>query len=161
MEPYLAFLVNTFGYMGILFVGVLSSVSIFLPSPAFVFIVAISATRLFDPFLVGFFAGLGAALGELTSYAVAFGGTKLASRKYNVDKRIREVHKYFESYGDEVIIFLFAISPLPFDIIGLFCGLVKYPIRKFFVLTLAGKLVKYWIIAYSGYYGFEMILSVI
>ena len=52
-----------------------------------------------------------------------------------------------------MVIFVFAATPLPFDVIGLFCGVVRYPAKKFFIATLIGKIIKYLVIAYAGFYG--------
>ncbi len=145
------------GYVGAFLAGVLSSATLFLPTPGFLVVAAMAASKFFDPILLGVFAGLGAAVGETVSYWMAYGGEKLASKKYDLEEKLAVVREYFQKYGAEVIIFVFAVSPLPFDLIGLFCGVVNYSFRRFFAVTAAGKIVKYILISYAAYYGIEYV----
>jgi membrane protein YqaA with SNARE-associated domain len=155
MEQFLLGLVNTWGYLGVFLIGLVSSATLFIPTPAFliVFIVA----PLFNPVLLGFFAGLGAAIGEMSGYLIGLGGEHVLLKHHG--KRLKEIEKYFEKHGSQAIIFVFAATPLPFDIVGLFCGVVKYPLKWFFTFTLLGKLVKYWFIAFAGFYGMGWIMN--
>jgi len=155
MEAFLWTLVYTFGYLGIFLLGLISSATLFIPTPAFIIVFLIAPTM--NPLLLGFFAGLGAAIGEMSGYIIGLGGEHVLLKKY--DKRIRSMERHFERYGSNFIIFLFAATPLPFDLVGLFCGAIKYPFRNFFLATLAGKLVKYWVISFAGYYGLRWIMN--
>ena len=58
-----------------------------------------------------------------------------------------------ESRG-AVTLFIFAIIPLPFfDVVGFAAGSLKYPIQRFAVAVLLGKIVKFSIVAAGGYWG--------
>jgi membrane protein YqaA with SNARE-associated domain len=145
-------LAQSYWYAGIFMIGLLSSATIFLPTPAFAVIFFLAGAHAFDPLALGIVAGAGAAVGELTGYVLGYGAHRFALKK-RYAKLIKRTEKYFQKYGAPVIIFVFAATPLPFDIVGLFCGAVKYPWQKFFTATLAGKIVKYIFIAYAGFYG--------
>ncbi|MEM4221953.1 MAG: VTT domain-containing protein [archaeon] len=149
MELFFRFLMDTFGYLGAFLLGFLSSFSIFLPTPAFAIIFLESSTRNFDPFLIALLAGLGAAIGETTGYFAGLGGNILL-KKYR--QKLEEIRTYFQKYKPSVIIFLFAFLPLPFDFVGIFCGLTRYPFKNFFGPLLSGKLLKYLLIAFVGYF---------
>ncbi|MFX1309220.1 MAG: VTT domain-containing protein [Promethearchaeota archaeon] len=77
--------------------------------------------------------GLGSALGESTGYAVGYGTKKIAEQRdsdffKNVDgfgKLILENEKRTPLY-----IFLFALTPLPDDILFLPLGIIRYPFWK-------------------------------
>ena len=156
MEDFLFSLAYGLGYLGVFFIGFLSSVTIFLPTPAFAIVFALAAPQFgFNPLLLGLFAGTGAAFGELTGYILGYGGKAVLLKKYR--KQLAKVEAGFKRYGAPAIIFVFAVTPLPFDIVGMFCGIVGYPWKKFFIATLAGKLVKYVAIAYAGFYGIQWI----
>jgi len=157
MEELFYFLVNSFGYLGVFLLGAISAATLFLPTPAFIIVFAIAPA--FNPVLLGFVAGLGAAVGELSGYLIGFGGERVLLKKY--EKRVKEVERSFQKHGSQVIIFLFAATPLPFDIIGLFCGAIRYPLKSFFLFTLAGKLVKYWAIAFAGYYSVQWLVGIL
>ncbi|NYZ80194.1 VTT domain-containing protein [Candidatus Micrarchaeota archaeon] len=154
---FLSSLLLNYWYLGAFFVGLLSSISIFLPSPAFV--VVFLMAPMFDPFLLGIAAGLGAAVGEITGYLGGWAGEKVLLKKYS--KQIKGLEGSFEKYHPSVVIFLFAVSPLPFDIVGLFCGVVRYPLKHFMPPLLIGKIIKYWIICYAGFYGMTWFMKFI
>lgn len=86
--------------------------------------------------------GLGSALGEFTGYAVGYGTKKVAEERdsdllNNVDgfgKLILENQKRTPLY-----IFLFAMTPLPDDILFLPLGMIKYPFWKCIVPGWLGK----------------------
>jgi membrane protein YqaA with SNARE-associated domain len=157
MEELLFGIVNSLGYLGAFLIGVITSATLFIPTPAFIIVFLLAATM--NPVLLGFFAGLGSAVGEMSGYLIGFGGEKFLLKKH--EKKIRQIERYFEKHGSKLIIFLFSATPLPFDVVGLFCGAVKYPLKTFFLFTLAGKLVKYWAIAFAGFYGMHWLLDFI
>jgi membrane protein YqaA with SNARE-associated domain len=86
--------------------------------------------------------GIGSALGELTGYAVGYGAKKVAEEKNsellnNVDgfgKLILENQRRTPIY-----IFLFALTPLPDDILFLPLGMMKYPFWKCIIPAWLGK----------------------
>jgi len=157
MEGFLTYLVSNFGYLGVFFLGVITSATLFIPTPAFIIVFLLASTM--NPILLGFFAGLGSAVGEMSGYIIGIGGEKFLLKKY--DKRVKQIERYFEKHGSKLIIFVFSATPLPFDVVGLFCGAVRYPIKTFFLFTLFGKLVKYWAIAFAGFYSMHWILNLI
>ena len=157
MEEFLTYLVSNFGYLGVFFLGVITSATLFIPTPAFIIVFFLAGTM--NPVLLGFFAGLGSAVGEMSGYLIGLAGEKVLLKKY--EKRIKHIEKYFEKHGSKLIIFVFSATPLPFDAVGLFCGAVRYPVKTFFLFTLLGKLVKYWAIAFAGFYSMNWILHIL
>ncbi len=158
---FLIGLVDTFGYVGVFLGSLIGSASILLPVPSFLFVIL--AGKLLNPFFVGILAGLGAAIGELTAYGVALGILKLKKqRKKKIKKErnlLQSLHKWFKGRWGPVIIFIFAITPLPDDIIGLYCGAIRYDIKKFFIATLIGKVLLGLMLAYAGLYGIDFIIN--
>jgi len=151
-------LIMTFGYLGVFFVSLISSASILFPVPGFAVIFTLGSVL--NPFLVGLSAALGAALGELVGYYIGYGGEKLGARKKKkLKEKLKNIERLFQKYKGAFIIFVFAATPLPFDLVGLFCGTINYPVKKFFVATLAGKIIKYLLIAYAGALGIEYLLE--
>lgn len=154
-SEFLIGLANTYGLIGVFIIGFLSSFTLFIPSPAF-FVVFLLGSVI-NPLPLGIAAGLGSAAGELTSYYAGY-GVSLATKRYK--KKFMAVEKMFQKYNAPLIIFVFSATPLPFDVVGIFCGAVRYPLKKFFLATLAGKLVKFTLIAYAGFYGLEAIKNI-
>ena len=155
-------LLVTFGYLGAFISGFFSTFTLFLPSPTFAVVFLLATTKQFDPLLLGLLGGLGAAIGEIIGYGIGygagFGAKKLKKQKWV--KQRKYVESLFKKYHPNLIIFVFSAAPvLPFDLVGLFCGAIKYNIRHFIVYLTAGKIVKYLVLAYAGFYGIEFVMS--
>jgi membrane protein YqaA with SNARE-associated domain len=147
-------LIRIFSYFGLFLIGFISSSTIFLPFPIYV-ITTLSIHFGYSPISVAFLTSLGMSFGELTGYFVGFAGYKVY-KKIEKNMYYREFKKWFKRYGD-VTIFLFAFLPLPFDIVGIACGMSKYSIKKFLLFIFFGKFFKMLLIAY-GFYGAEKLL---
>lgn len=156
-------LVHTFGYAGVFLASLIGSASVILPLPSFAFVFA--AGSLLNPMAVGILAGIGAAIGELTGYGVGYGisyGIKYREKRRKKE-RIKILHNKWFRIANKlakkrsmfVIIFIFAATPLPDDIIGIICGSIKYDVKKFFIATLIGKIMLSLILAYAGFYGID------
>lgn len=149
-SEFLIGLANTYGLIGVFVIGFLSSFTLFIPTPAFIVVFLLGS--IINPLTLGIAAGLGSATGELTAYYTGY-GVSIAAKKYS--EKFIDLEKLFQKYKAPLIIFFFSAAPLPFDIVGIFCGAVRYPLKRFFIATLAGKLVKFTIIAYAGFYGLD------
>ncbi|MCD6590951.1 MAG: DedA family protein [Candidatus Aenigmarchaeota archaeon] len=149
-------LVQNFGYLGIFIISFVGSASIFLPVPTFTLIFVFGA--ILNPWLVGFSAAIGSALGELTGYAVGLGGKKIIEKKNKRWLRIAE--KWSEKYAIFWIILLFAVTPLPDDVIGIVAGAVNYDVKKFLLASFTGKLILSLSLALGGFYGIRWVLTV-
>ena len=151
-------LVTSFGYLGVFAASLIGSATIILPVPSF--FVIFFAGSILNPLAVGIIGGLGAAIGEMTAYAAGYGGRAIADRKKTGSKKyLNNIEKLFKKYGGFVIIFGFALTPLPDDFIGLFCGAIKYNPKKFIIAAAAGKIILYTFLAYAGFYGMDAVLN--
>jgi membrane protein YqaA with SNARE-associated domain len=150
-------IITSLGYFGIFIVSFVGSASIFLPVPAFILVFLTG--RFLNPLLVGFFAAIGCAFGELTGYGIGIGGRKIIEKKYRVF--LQKYKKWFKRKFIFPIIILFAATPLPDDIVGILCGVFKYDLRKFFIASFIGKFILNTALAFGGYYGIEWILTVL
>ena len=86
--------------------------------------------------------GLGSALGESTGYFVGYGTKKIT------EERNSELLKNIDGFGKLILenekrtplyIFLFALTPLPDDILFLPLGMIKYPFWKCIIPGWLGK----------------------
>lgn len=155
---FIAGLVANFGYLGVFIGSLLGSMTLFFPVPSFLF--AVSAGALLDPLWVGIVAGLGSAIGELVGYPIGRGiSYGLDKRKHRKHKKINAfIEKWFDRKLGWLVIFLFAVTPLPDDFVVIFCGMIRYDIRKVFIPLLAGKIIFSLALAYAGHYGLQFIL---
>ncbi|MBI2971249.1 MAG: VTT domain-containing protein [Candidatus Aenigmarchaeota archaeon] len=148
VAEFLVGLVHTFGYLGVFIAAAIANATVLLPVPAFIFI--ITAGAVLNPWLVALAGALGAALGELTGYGVGYGGRRVLKHK---NAHIRRAQQWFMKRPSFAAIALFSALPLPFDVIGIFCGVIKYDIRKFVVAVFIGRFVLYAALAYASSMG--------
>ena len=148
--------IQIWGYLGLFVVEAIGSMSIFFPVPAFAINFILGGTAGFNPWMVGIVAGLGSAIGELTGYLLGRGGRELLNSKKQ--KIFRKAERWIEKHGIFIIIVVFAATPLPFDVVGILAGMLRYDVRRFFLATLTGKIISGLLLAWAGFYSINWIL---
>ena len=149
-----------YGYVGILLVSLLGAMSIFVPIPSTVVIFILggvrnsSGTFLFEPLLIAVFAGIGATVGEFSGYVIGYGGRRVIGEKYKHKMDI--LMRLFKRFGP-IVIFLFALTPLPDDLIFIPLGVMKYSMLSAFIPALVGKFLSNLIIAYAGRFSLQFL----
>ncbi len=146
-----------YGYLGIFLISLFGAMSIFVPIPYSVVIFILGGLQTFDPLLIAVAAGVGSAIGEFSGYLIGVGGRKVISDKYK--KKITFLVKLFNRYG-AVVIFIFALTPLPDDLLFIPLGVMRYSLLRAFVPALLGKFVSNLIIAYSGRLSLEIVKNI-
>ncbi len=149
------FLYSGYGLLGLFLAALVGNATIFLPAPIDLLVFAVGAI-VEDPFFLfvaALVAALGAAIGEMSAYILGLLGIKTLQRMS--EQRVEKILDLGERLANKgiPIIFLGALTPFPFDLIGIAAGLIKYNPRKFFAAALAGKAVRYIIIAFAGFFG--------
>lgn len=143
-----------YGYLGIFLISFLGATSVFIPIPSSVVIFTLGASQTFDPLWIAVAAGTGAALGEFSGYLIGFGGRRVIGEKYK--KKMDFLTKLFKKFGP-IVIFAFALTPLPDDLLFIPLGIMRYSLLKAFIPALLGKFVSNLIIAYSGRLSLQII----
>jgi membrane protein YqaA with SNARE-associated domain len=146
---------GAYGYFGILLISLIGAASIFLPIPYTIVIFALGEK--FEPLWIAVAAGIGSAIGEFSGYLIGFGGRKVISEKYR--KKMDFLVKVFKKYGPFTI-FLFALTPLPDDLLFIPLGVMRYNVVKAFIPALIGKFFMNLIIAYSGRFSIQIIRNI-
>ncbi|USN53319.1 MAG: hypothetical protein H6760_04100 [Candidatus Nomurabacteria bacterium] len=130
----------TQGYIGGFLISFLANFSIVVPIPYTVVIVLIAAADI-NPLLLGIIAGVGAGLGEGSSYFLGYFGQKLTNDVYkkNLDvlKRLIE-HKRWYVY---IVLFLIGATPIPDDIFIVPLGFLRYGFIRMLIPVALGKMV--------------------
>jgi membrane protein YqaA with SNARE-associated domain len=132
----------------------LGAMSIFVPIPSAVVIFILGASSTLDPLLIAVAAGAGAAIGEFSGYLIGFGGRRAIGEKYK--KKMDFLVKLFKKFGP-IVIFVFALTPLPDDLLFIPLGVMRYSFLQAFIPALLGKFFSNLIIAYSGRFGVGII----
>ena len=141
------------GYAGVFLLQLINSATVvLLPVPGHAVIFAVSGTL--NPLLIGLVGAVGAALGEITAYMAGRGGSSMLERS-KWRKRLEAVSDRWRG----PVIFIFAATPLPFDIAGVWAGAIRYPLGRFLIIVFGGKVILVTAIAIAGYYGVDLLKS--
>lgn len=138
------------------------------------------------PAYVGAVAGLGSAIGGITVYLTGAGVQTIWSRLRNREQALQrrlglvdDVNKQTQSRlwskgkafydrlvnwlsgrgGAWVVFISSAIVISPFYPAGLAAGSLRMGLLRFFLISWAGKTVRYLYVAYAGYYGLQFVLK--
>jgi membrane protein YqaA with SNARE-associated domain len=141
-----------FGYIGVFIISFIGSVSVIFPIPYTIVIYFLGS--ILDPFFVAINGGLGSALGEFSGYALGYYGRSVISEERQ--RKMDYMVKVFAKYGPATI-FLFALTPLPDDLLFIPLGVMRYPFWKAFIPALLGKTLMTFILAYSGQQSIQLI----
>jgi membrane protein YqaA with SNARE-associated domain len=151
-----------YGYFGIFLISLIGALSIIFPIPCTVIIFTLGGLRVgeawvFEPLWIAVAAGIGSAIGEFSGYLLGVGGRKVISEKYK--KKMNFLVRVFNKYGS-ITIFLFALTPLPDDLLFIPMGVMRYSIIKAFIPALIGKFCMNLIVAYSGRFSIQIIRDI-
>jgi membrane protein DedA with SNARE-associated domain len=144
-----------YGYLAVFVVGLVSNATIILPVPG----LAVSSVMgsVLSPWIVGLVAGVGQALGELTSYMAGYSGQMLVEGNPNYERIVG----WMQRYG-ALTIFVMAVIPNPlFDLGGIAAGATRLPVWKFLLSCAAGKVIKNIVFGLAGYYGIGVVFNLI
>jgi membrane protein YqaA with SNARE-associated domain len=152
---WLLSLSSQYGYFGVFLLSLIGALSIFFPIPYTVVIFTLG--QRFEPLWIAIAAGLGSAIGEFSGYLLGFGGRKAISGRYK--KKMGVLARVFNRFGPAVI-FIFALTPLPDDLLFIPLGVMRYSIIRAFIPTVIGKFCMNLIVAYSGRFSIQIIRDV-
>jgi len=146
-----------FGYLGVFITSFIGAVTIIFPIPYPLVIYVMGALQL-NPLFIAVAGGLGSALGEFSGYIAGYYGRKIVNEKQQ--RNMDFMMKIFDHYGS-IAIFLFALTPLPDDLLFIPLGIMRYKFIKAFIPAFLGKLIMSYILAYSGQQSINFIASLL
>jgi membrane protein YqaA with SNARE-associated domain len=165
-EGILAWLISL-GPLGVIllfFLAIIGNASLFLPLPVDLLLIPLASIDflglgVLTPLILGLVVGVGASIGEFSGYFVGLAGIKSFEAMKNSEiEELKRIRDRLEVVGVPLIAF-FSFTPLPFDLIGIAAGLAQYSKLKFFVGCVIGKIPRYVLLAYAGYFGVNAILG--
>lgn len=143
----------------LLFVAALApNINFFLPLRPVFLIIGFAATMPW--LLVASVATLGAILGTLPLYGVAYKATDI--RKVHRWLAVGWIHRLLERFRKQtfLLIVLTILTPLPDQLIGIFGGLERYPFRRYLFANLVGRVLFYFPLAYLGHVGSHFVKGI-
>ena len=133
------------GYLGLALVNFFGSLIPFVPFPSFVLLATMSVGNQFDPHALALISAVTATAAKQIIFYVSYGGRKIITEKTR--KRIKPFERLVKRYGGTAA-FVAAATPIPDDLIYVPLGLARYNPLRFFISTLAGKIVLGYAIVY-------------
>ena len=137
------------GYLGLAIVSFFGSLIPFVPVPSFVLVATMAVGEQFDIHVLVLIAALTATAAKQIIFYVSYGGRKIISEK--TKQRMKPFQKLVKRYGGSAA-FVAAATPIPDDLVYIPLGLAKYNPKRFFVATLLGKIVLYYVIVIISHY---------
>jgi membrane protein YqaA with SNARE-associated domain len=138
---------KAFGYPGVFFLSFLGSVSVILPVPGLIAVCGAGGLEL-NLVALGLFSGAGETIGEMSGYAIGYGGRTVVEKRAFYEK----VRLWMERRGTLVIL-LVSVIPNPFfDVVGIAAGGLRYPLLRFLAIVLVGKTLKGLIVAHTCFW---------
>lgn len=142
---------RNYGYLGAFLANLVSNASVFLPVPGGLIVVALGA--FLSPLLVGLAAGTGAAIGEMSGYVLGYSGRVVLKDNKAYDRSVLWLKKW-----GVLTIFVFAVTPLPFDLAAIAAGALRFPVWKFLLACWVGKSLLSIAAALAGAWGWEIVV---
>jgi len=147
--------VYAYGYAGAFVISIFGNFTVFFPVPYVLTIYAFGATL--NPVLLGLVCGAGSTVGEFSAYLIGRGGRRVIDERYG--ERLETAKLLVQRYG-MAIIFLFAVLPLPDDLILIPLGMLRYSLKKAMTAMFVGKTIMCTAVAYAGKYSYGFIKDV-
>jgi len=137
------------GYLGLIIVSFFGSLIPFVPIPSFVLVATMAVGEQFDIHVLVLIAAVTSTAAKQIIFYASDGGRKIISEK--TKKRMLPFQKLVKRYGGSAA-FVAAATPIPDDLVYIPLGLAKYNPKRFFVATLLGKFVLYYVIVLISHY---------
>ena len=137
------------GYLGLSLVSFFGSLIPFVPIPSFVVLATMAVGDQFDIHLLAIIAAVTATAAKQIIFYISYGGGRIISEKTR--KRMKPFERLVKKYGGGAA-FIAAATPIPDDLVYIPLGIAKYNPKKFFIATLAGKILLSYIIVLSSHF---------
>jgi membrane protein YqaA with SNARE-associated domain len=135
-----------YSYVGVFAISLIGAMSIIVPIP-YTFIILTLGIEGMNPLFLTVAGGLGSGVGEFSGYILGYYGRSAISEKQQ--RKMDFMIRVFNRYGP-ITIFLFALTPLPDDLLFIPLGILRYKFVKAFIPCILGKTLMCAILAYGG-----------
>ncbi len=159
LDELLQELALQYGYVGVFLASFLGASSVAFPIPYTIMLPFLGAYTHLDLGLLALFSGLGSALGEIVGYALGKAGRLMVNeeRRENLTSLLKllEARRYLAP----LLIFLFALTPLPDDLLFIPLGLVGYSLLAALAPCFLGKALMAYALCYAGRFYNQLLIS--
>jgi membrane protein YqaA with SNARE-associated domain len=151
-----------YGYLGAFLISILGGATIVIPVPMLAVVFALGGVMKYT-WLVGISAALGELVGALTIYMTGHGAGKafLNSKHGRIQAAYDRLLTLMERRGGVTLFTVASVASPFFYPAALAAGALRYGLRKYILIVLAGKIIKCMAVVYAGYWGLKGIFRAI
>ncbi len=137
------------GYPFLTIVSFFGSLLPFIPIPYFILLVTMAVGDQFNIHILALLSAVAAAGAKQIIFYVSYTGRRIIGEK--TKERMKPFQRLVKRYGGAAA-FIAAATPIPDDLVYIPLGLAKYNPKRFFIATLAGKIVLSYIFVLGSHY---------
>ncbi|MBL7126264.1 MAG: VTT domain-containing protein [Dehalococcoidales bacterium] len=153
---------GAYGYVGAFLISILGGATIIVPVPMLAVVFALGRVMEYT-WLVGIANGLGETIGALTIYMTGYGGG--SALYYRTPGRLHTAYVRMTGLMERrgwLVLFVLASVLNPFFYpAALAAGALRFGVKRYFIITWAGKTIKGMTVAYAGYWGLRGLLKML
>ncbi len=149
---------RNYGYLGVFVIAFVAGSSI--PTPISYLLITFTLGGILNPAMVGVAGGVGAGAGGTLVFLLGRGGRRFFPhiKTYSVheaasNKLAAKFEIWAQRRGSFVVFLMSALLNPVFAPMAIAMGALRFRLIKFFVMCVAGNLVKAMVISYAGYLG--------
>ena len=145
-----------YGYIGAFVISILGGATIIIPVPMLAVVFALGGVMKYT-WLVGLSAAFGELIGAWTIYATGHGaGRVIADSKHGTVQRYYEKLLGLMERRGPLTLFIVASVINPFFYpAALAAGALRFGVKKYTIIVLAGKIIKCMTVVYAGHWGIK------
>jgi membrane protein YqaA with SNARE-associated domain len=125
-------------YLGVGIISIFGNFVMFIPVLYAVVLMFVAVLDV-NPFLLGIAAGIGASIGQIASWFVGRATKEVVDER--LEKRLNKTQRWIERGFAPLLIFVFAATPLPDEVLLIMIGLIGYSLIKTLIYCFIGKIV--------------------
>ena len=134
---------KNYQYFGAFLISLIGNATVLLPGIVLPILSGLGAffyqvNGLVGPVLVGLAGSTGAAIGEMVGYMAGYSGRGILAGNRRYERTERQVKRW-----GAVAIFVLALVPLFFDLVGIIAGALRFPLWKFVLFCWLGRTILY------------------
>ena len=153
---------KSYGYVGVFIIALIAGSSI--PTPISYLLLTFTFGGILNPALVGVASGVGAGTGGTLVYLLGRGGGRFIPGfgHYSDGQKSNKLYAKFTMWAQKrgsIVVFIMSAMLNPvFAPMAIAMGALNFRMIKFFILCVAGNLLKAMVISYLGYLGIGTLL---
>jgi len=143
------------GYFGLTIISFFGSLIPFVPVPSFLLLATMSVGDKFDIHILAILAAVTSTVAKQIIFYASYSGRRIINEATR--KRMKPFERLVKRYGAAAA-FAAAATPIPDDVVYIPLGLAKYNPKRFFLATLAGKIIlSYAVVLLSRFFGLSYV----